>query len=318
MPDAAVHRVERISRIHRALNDVSAVPPVLQPVAVDPGADDWRGSASAEGLDPVPLATIDPAAGVLQINTRRTLAAERVWRSLVDLQAISDPQPPVLADLPSEVRHRFVGHTGKHLIRVYPRENVCDMEPLQRFVQELEQVDPRITGDPVQTFYASRQMRASYLRAAWLAAVAVAVILFIDLRRISDVLLAALPTGLGLLQLFGLMGLLQLPLNPANIIVLPLIIGIGIDDGIHVLHDYRRHGRHGGLTRASVTGIVLTSLTSMIGFGSLMIARHEGLRSLGRVVTLGIACCLVTSVVLLPCLLELLSRRRPHTAAGVP
>jgi predicted RND superfamily exporter protein len=110
---------------------------------------------------------------------------------------------------------------------------------------------------------------------------------------------------LGLLQLLGLLGWLQIPLNPANMLVLPLIIGIGIDDGVHVVHGLRRPTAGGRLSLPTTTGIVITSLTSMIGFGTLILARHEGLRSLGRVVTLGVACCMVTSVVLLPCLVQL-------------
>ena len=318
LPTASTAQKESIDRIHRALHELSTNPPVLQPIAISTEGDDLDAFASTNQPASTSFAAVSSESQLIQLNAQRIVAAERVWRSLNDLQAISDPRPPKLEDVPLEIRNRFVGRTGKQLVRIYPRENVWQMEALGRFVQQLEQVDPQITGDPVQTYYASRQMKASYIRAGWLAAAAVAVILLIDLRRIGDALLAALPTGLGLLQLFGLMGLLRLPLNPANIIVLPLIIGIGIDDGIHVLHDYRRHGPGAGLTRATVVGIVLTSLTSMIGFGSLMIARHEGLRSLGRVVTLGIACCLFTSIVLLPCVLELIARRNRGQEAGLP
>ena len=113
---------------------------------------------------------------------------------------------------------------------------------------------------------------------------------------------------LALIQLFGLMGWLQIPLNPANIIIIPLIIGIGIDDGIHVVHDREKSRRRLSLGAATTNGIMMTSLTSMIGFGSLMLAQHEGLRSLGRVVTLGISCCLMTSVVWLPSLISVLRR----------
>ncbi len=313
LPEPSADRHDRIDHIHRVLQQITATPPVLQPVvsvaAGRPGSPFTVSPGST-----------DSASSATQINTQRALAAERVRQALVEINAISDPQPPQLADLPAALRHRYVGRRGKHLMRVFAEDNVWQMEPLRHFVNQLERIDPQVTGDPVQTYYASRQMKTSYLRAAWLAALAVVIILIVDLRRLDDVLLAALPTGLGLLQLFGLMGWLQISLNPANIIVLPLIIGIGIDDGIHVLHDYRRGGRQQGLNRATVAGIVLTSLTSMIGFGSLMIAQHEGLRSLGRVVTLGIACCLLSSVVLLPCLLDLCSPRRRQQIAstGLP
>jgi predicted RND superfamily exporter protein len=93
---------------------------------------------------------------------------------------------------------------------------------------------------------------------------------------------------------------------------------LGIDDGIHVVHEFARTGARPHLSRPTVVGLVLTSLTSMIGFGSLLGAQHAGLRSLGRVVTLGIACCLLTSVVVLPCVLQLgVGRRRRFAADSV-
>ena len=117
----------------------------------------------------------------------------------------------------------------------------------------------------------------------------------------------------GLVQLLGLLGWLDIPLNPANMIVLPLILGIGIDDGVHVVHDALRQGvrvqngidQNGRyqISNATASAVFLTSATTMIGFGSMMIASHQGLRSLGQVLTLGVFCCLVSSVLVLPILL---------------
>ena len=203
-----------------------------------------------------------------------------------------------------------MGRDGKQALHVYARGDAWEMEQLDRFVREIEQVDPQVTGHPVQAYYASQQMETSYYRAAGIAACVVGVVLLWDLKHLHAAALAAVPTVLGLIQLFGLMGFLQIPLNPANIIVLPLIIGIGIDDGIHVMHDFLAGRMSTGLGQAATAGILLTSLTSMIGFGSLIMAHHEGLRSLGRVATLGIACCLLTSTITLPCLLGLIARQR--------
>jgi hypothetical protein len=111
------------------------------------------------------------------------------------------------------------------------------------------------------------------------------------------------------------MGLLDIPLNPANMIVLPLILGIGLDDGVHVIHEYRSQKGPYRLSRWTATAVVLTSLTTMVGFGSLMMAEHRGLQSLGRVLTLGIFCCLFTSLVPLPAFLTWISRNR---GAGSP
>jgi uncharacterized membrane protein YdfJ with MMPL/SSD domain len=93
-------------------------------------------------------------------------------------------------------------------------------------------------------------------------------------------------------------------------IVLPLILGIGIDDGVHVVHDFRRQRGAYRMSPSTASAVLITSLTTMVGFGSLMIASHRGLQSLGRVLTIGVSCCLFTSLVMLPALLAWLSRDR--------
>ena len=135
--------------------------------------------------------------------------------------------------------------------------------------------------------------------------------------------MALLPLVLGLIQLLGLMGLVGIPLNAANMIVLPLIIGIGIDNGVHVVHDYLRGGDLRGAYRmgnSTTTAIVLTSTTTMLGFGSMMVAQHQGLRSLGQVLTLGVFSCLLNSLTLLPSILALYGaapgRATAHRAIG--
>ena len=123
-------------------------------------------------------------------------------------------------------------------------------------------------------------------------------------------------------SLWILCGLLDIPLNPANMIVLPLILGIGIDDGVHVVHDFRRQTGRYRLSRSTATAVLLTSATTMIGFGTMMFAQHQGLRSLGQVLTIGVFCCLGTSIVMLPALLAWMShhqsdeREHEHQPAG--
>jgi uncharacterized membrane protein YdfJ with MMPL/SSD domain len=89
-----------------------------------------------------------------------------------------------------------------------------------------------------------------------------------------------------------------------------LILGIGIDDGVHVVHDFRRQRGPYRMSASTASAVLITSLTTMVGFGSLMIASHRGLQSLGRVLTIGVSCCLFTSLVMLPALLAWLTRNR--------
>src|SRR5207244_12126161 len=102
-----------------------------------------------------------------------------------------------------------------------------------------------------------------------------------------------------------------------NMIALPLIVGVGVDNGVHVLHDYRSRGRRRSYTLASTTGqgIAVSALTTVLGFGTLMVASHRGLVSLGLVLALGVTACVAGALVLLPAVLRLASRRTVAVAA---
>jgi predicted RND superfamily exporter protein len=183
------------------------------------------------------------------------------------------------------------------------------MNGMEKFVQQVRSVDPAVTGNPLQIYEASRQMKRSYEQAAWYTLLGVAPVVFLHFRRLSHTLLAGLPLMLGLVQMFGLMGALDLPLNPANIIVLPFLLGIGMENGVHIIHDYRRQGsNYQQMSNSASLAVVINSLTTMVGFASLMIANHRGLQSLGRALTIGMSCCLMSALVM-PNLLLLLRRK---------
>ena len=130
-----------------------------------------------------------------------------------------------------------------------------------------------------------------------------------DFPNVRNMLLSMTPAVIGLAMMFGVLGYLGEHLNPANIIVLPLLLGIGVDDGVHVLHDFRLQ-KNGYRTSAStINAVVLTSLTSMTGVGSLLLASHRGLQSLGLVLVVGVATCLFVSLVALPAVLTLIAGR---------
>ena len=123
--------------------------------------------------------------------------------------------------------------------------------------------------------------------------------MFLDFRQLSHLLLAALPMGVGLLETLGLMGLLDIPLNPANMIVLPLTLGLGMDTGINLVHEMRCHrGNYRGAGNAVLIAVVVNTLTTMVGFGALMVANHQGLQSLGRALTISMGFNMFNSLIL--------------------
>jgi predicted RND superfamily exporter protein len=184
------------------------------------------------------------------------------------------------------------------------------MEALQKFVYEVRSVDPRATGNPLQAYEASLQMKRSYEESALYALFVIMTVLVLDFRSLRYAMLAAVPLGIGVLQTFGLLGILNVPLNPANLIALPLILGIGVDYGVHIIHDYREQRGRYRMSPSAAVAVVVDSSTTIVGFGSLMVASHQGLVSLGRVLTIGVTCCLFTSMIMLPALLTWMSWNR--------
>ena len=189
-----------------------------------------------------------------------------------------------MADLPDSLVCRFIGRSGKFLLKIYAKNDIWDLAARETFVNEIRTVDKEVTGNPLQVYEASRHMKRSYQQAAVYALVTIVLMLWLDFGSVRYVLLALLPLGLGVLQMFGLMGFLNIPLNSANMIVLPLIIGLGAENGIHIVNDFRRRtGHYHRMSTATTTAVILNSLTTMVGFAALMVASHQGLWSLGRV-----------------------------------
>lgn len=256
------------------------------------------------------LEQLSPGEVSARLSAFQQRTAEELLALLHGLRAVANPEPPHLADLPESLVSRFVSPSGRYLLKVYSKGDIWDMPTMSRFVREVRSVDPRVTGNPLQVYEASLQMQRSYEEAAIYALLIIVPVVFLDFRTVRHTVLALLPLGLGMVLLFGLLGWLEIPLNAANMIVLPLILGIGIDAGVHVVHDFcAQRGRY-RISASTASAVVVNTVTNMAGFGSLMIASHRGLQSLGRVLTLGLTTCLFTSLVMLPALLGLIARGR--------
>ncbi len=225
------------------------------------------------------------------------------------LQNQDDRAPLTVADLPPALRDRFVGGTGKYLLQIYPRENVWQRQYQEQFIQDLRSVDPNVTGTPVQLYEYTSLLKESYERAAIYSLIAIALLVMIHFRSLLAVLLALIPVGIGTLWLAGLMGWLGVPFNPANIMTLPLVIGIGVTNGIHILNRYAEERTPGILSRSTGKAVLVSGLTAIAGFGSLILAKHRGIHSLGFVMASGIALCMVAGLTFLPALLALLGKK---------
>jgi len=138
-------------------------------------------------------------------------------------------------------------------------------------------------------------------------------VLWLDFRNLRDAVLAVVPLLLGMVQMFGLMGLVGIDLNPANLIGIPLILGIAVDYGVHVMHDALERPGPYRISASTANAVLVDALTTILGFGALMVANHRGLESLGRVLSLGVTTCTISALVLLPALLTMLRAERTAT-----
>ena len=211
-------------------------------------------------------------------------------------------------DLPLALRHRFVGQTGKYLIQVYPKEDVWQRDHQQAFVEQLRTVDENVTGTPVQLLEYTTLLKNSYEKAAWYSLGAIALLVFIHFRSLTCVVLALLPVGIGAIWMVGFMGWTGILFNPANIMTLPLVIGIGVTNGIHILNRFAEEHKPGILAKSTGKAVLVSGLTTIVGFGSLILAKHQGIESLGYVMAVGTATCMIAALTFLPVLLNLMMR----------
>ena len=212
--------------------------------------------------------------------------------------SLRDSLPPAVRDSFSSVNNQFA-------ILLHPQEDIWEPGAMAPFVAAMRTVDPSVTGAPITVFESVQLMRASFVWQGLIASAFVLALLYVDFRSVKLTAIAFLSLLAGLGWTVGIMGLLKIPFTLANFFAIPIMIGLGIDSAIHITHRVLEGGlTHGfGSTRRAV---IVTAITTTIGFGTLLFAQHLGLRGLGEVMTIASLCCLVSAVWLLPAMLRLM------------
>ena len=239
-------------------------------------------------------------------STARTVAARGHW---------------VPEDLPDMFEHRFVARDGSGRIAlfVYPAGDVTSgangNAAARRFTEDLESVDPEAAGQGISLYRHNAWILHGFKRASAFSLVLVLILLVLDFADLRKALFALSPVLVGMGWMVGIFAILDLRLNVATIVVMPLMLGVGIDAGVHMMHRWEINSRAlGGRARIDQiihgTGgaVILSSLTTMVGFAGLLLGKHLGMVYLGAAMVIGIGCTLVASVVVLPALLILFNR----------
>lgn len=205
-----------------------------------------------------------------------------------------------LSDLPSNIVNRFVSSKGRYSLYIYPRENIWDPEALSKFVSDIRKVDPGVLGTPIEVHESGNLMRKTFARSAVLAFFVICLLVWLDFRTLRASLLAIIPLVTGMLWLFGAMGLLGIQFNMANFFAIPILIGTGVDFGVQIVHRLRQERSFKALGASTGKALLMTAIANGIGFGSMMIAHHRGLASLGQILAMGCVFCLVAAIVPTP------------------
>ena len=261
-----------------------------------------------------------PRRGAVEIalaDYQARLAADftEQWRRL---QLASRPTPLTLGDLPPELQRKFIGKSGHLLVQIYSRHDPWDEPSQARFVEELRTIDRDVTGQPVVGYESMRLIGSSFRLGLTCAFVLVAGISALMIRRVRETALAMMPIILGTLWAVGVMHAAGLRFNLVNVWALPLIIGSAAEYGVNIVLRSLEAPAHGGgsrLGRSTVMGVVFNGLTTVAGFGCLLVAHHRGVWSLGLLLVIGSVTTLVASLVVLPTLMHLGGERQRSPAA---
>lgn len=232
-------------------------------------------------------------------------------RSVIEMASTN---PIGLEDLPVSILDRYSNKNRKQfLVTVFPKGNIWqDAAFLHRFDNDLESVSDKATGMPPVFRALIEIIGRDGRNAVFLTLIIVFVLLLIDFRSPVYSLMAMIPLACGVLWMVGLMKLTGQQITVMNIMGLPMIVGIGIDDGVHIVHRWRHEGKRKLNTVFSSTGkaILLTSLTTMLAFGSLIFSIWRGFGHLGAALFLGVGTCFLTTVLILPGIIGFIERKR--------
>lgn len=285
---------------------------VLSRFTASSGADGPDAAlAAARRLDTV-LGTMTAADGngarALAELERRLLA--NLPGRLEALRLSLEAGPVTAANLPPALRSRHVAADGRARVEIFPRGDLRQRDELERFVAAVRTVAPRASGGPVTILEAGRTVVEAFVFAAVLSVVAISLMIAALLHSARDIGLVFAPLGLAALLTMAASVLLDIPFNFANVIVLPLLFGLGVASAIHFVMRLRQTAANERVMATSTPrAVVFSAATTMGSFGTIALSAHPGTASMGLLLTIAISLTLVCTLLVLPALTELFRGR---------
>ena len=250
-----------------------------------------RVKDDVQSMDPGP---IQDGLVIFQENVRTDLG------NVLDFMGKQTADPPTIEDLPENLVMRYVSPDGYHKLSISAEKNIWEKENLEEFLAQAQSVEPDLLGHPVVQEHILAAFSRAFDRTPWFTLLGVLSVMIIYLRSFKSVLLSLLPTATGVLVIFAAMGYVGIDFNVVNFVALPMSVGIGAVYGVHALHRMRELGDETILTSSTGPALLLSGVTTMVGFASLMTAHHRGLASLGFVISIGVLVNFGGSLIFLP------------------
>jgi uncharacterized protein len=211
-------------------------------------------------------------------------------------------QPITIKSLPPELVGQWVTPDGRARVEALPKGDPNDNETLRTFASAVEKVEPLATGGPISILESGHTIVMAFIQAGCWALISISILLYIVLRRITDVLLTLVPLLLAGVVTLEICVLIGLPLNFANIIALPLLLGVGVAFKIYYVTAWRAGGVN--LLQSSLTrAIFFSAMTTATAFGSLWLSSHPGTSSMGKLMALCLVTTLAAAVLFQPALM---------------
>ena len=257
-------------------------------------------------------------------NARALAMLDNAWfanfpATMQRLILLASAAPVTAQNIDPNLKDRFIAPDGRQRLEVVPSGDLRKSAQLDRFVDAVARVAPAIVGPPVEIVGSARAVADAMTRAVIFALALVVIVVTPVLRRPLDVALVLAPLLLAALLLCGYTVVFHSPFNFANVIVLPLLLGLGVDSSIHYVMRAREHHEEHIVDTSTPRAVLVSALTTIGSFGTLWLSPHRGMASMGELLTIAIIVTLVTTLVVLPQLIAWADRvfppppRRPLT-----
>ena len=310
---------------------VSAGPPrtdAERRSALERLAEQARAASKGEGKVAASAARLDAAITRFLAGPGREggvrVVMSRLERDLVgslpeqirDLQTLMQPRPVTRDDLPPDLTRQMLSEDGRARVQVTPKEDIGDSRALDRFVSDVRKLAPDASGLAVYVVEWGEVTWHAMIAALLGGFFCMLVFLVVLWRSVWDSLLAFFPLALAALLTCAALVVLDEAFNFANVIVLPLLIGMSVDSGVHLVHRHRTNPEETDVLGTSTARAVFYSaLTTMLSFASLAFTPHGGIAAIGQMLTIGVGLVLICYVIVLPAWLVWDDERRLRAAS---